>query len=102
MSFKKNYKNILPLTLGKGEFKSRRPIKRPSDPSVLRRIPKTGSQNSSARDLDPNLALQADLGQVNILGTSFSLLYKGANDKLLKETCRYEQAVISFLIPTLC
>lgn len=101
MSFKKNYKNILSLALGKGESKSRRPINRPPDPSVLRRIPVTRLQNSSARDPESSLALQADLGQVNILGTSFSLLYNEANDKFLKETCRYDQAVIAFLIPTL-
>lgn len=99
--FQKDYKNFLSLALGKGEFKSRRPINRPPDPSALRRIPVKRSQNSSARDLFSNLALQADLGQVNTLGTSFCLLYNGTNGKFLKETYGYEQAVTSFLIPTL-
>lgn len=68
MSFKKNYKNILSLALSKGEFKSRRLINIPPDSSVLVRTPVKRSQNSSSRDLDSNLALQADLGQVKIFG----------------------------------
>lgn len=39
MPFKKNYKNILSPALSKGEFKSRRFINIPPDPSVPIRTP---------------------------------------------------------------
>lgn len=101
MSFRKNYKNILSLALSKGEFKSRRLINIPPNPSVLVRTPVKRSQYSSSRDLDSNLALQAGHRQVNIVGPWFSLLYNGTKTKFLEETHRYEWVVISFLIPTL-
>lgn len=53
MSFKTNYKNMLSLTLGKGEIKSERTTNIPLHQIVLMRTLGKRRQNSSAEDLDP-------------------------------------------------
>lgn len=79
MSFKKNYKNILALALGKGKLQSKRSSTAPLIKADLQGEPAEKKPDFRCERSRFNLTLLADLGQVNVSESRFSLRYNGAN-----------------------